>query len=201
MAHAFPALTRRHCHRLLGAAALGGLLPALGACAAGSGGGAPGYTVSRQRLNEWLARSFPVTRGLLGGLAELTLASPRLNLLPASNRIATALDLVLVERLSGTRHTGGLDLDCGLRLDLPEGVVRMADVQVNRLSIDRLPPAQQALVSQVAPGIAEQLLQNLVLYRVPAEQLALARNLGWTHTALRVLPDGLRIEPGPEVAR
>ena len=106
-----------------------------------------------------------------------------------------------VERLAGTRHTGALDLDCGLRFDLAEGVVRMVDVQVNRLSIDRLPPAQQALVSQVAPGIAEQLLQNLVLYRVPAEQLALARSLGWTHTALRVLPDGLRIEPGPAVAR
>ena len=199
MAPAASAPTRRHFQRLLGAAALGGLLPTLGACAAGSG--APGYTVSRQRLNELLAHSFPVTRGLLGGLAELTLSSPRLNLLPASNRIATAFDLALVERLAGTRHTGALDLDCGLRFDLAEGVVRMVDVQVNRLSIDRLPPAQQALVQQYAPGIAQQLLKNLVLYRVPAEQLALARNLGWTHAALRVLPDALRIELGPTAPR
>ena len=75
MAPAASAPTRRHFQRLLGAAALGGLLPTLGACAAGSG--APGYTVSRQRLNELLAHSFPVTRALLGGLAELTLTAPR----------------------------------------------------------------------------------------------------------------------------
>ena len=72
--------------RLLGllAAALITLFPGLSACAAGSGG-MPGYTVSQQRLNELLARQFPVTRNLLGGLADLTLSSPRLGLLPASN--------------------------------------------------------------------------------------------------------------------
>jgi hypothetical protein len=189
-------LNRRHCHQLLGAAALGALFPGLTACAAG-GGGMPGYTVSHQRLNELVARSFPVTRPLVGGLADLTLSSPRLGLLPASNRIATAFDLGLAERIAGTRYSGGIDLDYGLRFDMQEGAVRMADVRVNRLAIDQLPRAQQQLVSRYAPGIAEQLLQNMVLYRLPAEQMALARNLGWTGAALRVLPEGLRIDMGP----
>ncbi len=189
-------LNRRHCHQLLGAAALGALFPGLTACAAG-GGAMPGYTVSQQRLNELVARSFPVTRPLVGGLADLTLSSPRLGLLPASNRIATAFDLGLAERIAGTRYSGGIDLDYGLRFDMQEGAVRMADVRVNRLAIDQLPRAQQQLVSRYAPGIAEQLLQNMVLYRLPAEQMALARNLGWTGAALRVLPEGLRIDMGP----
>ncbi|HOP90385.1 MAG TPA: hypothetical protein PLF19_09200, partial [Ottowia sp.] len=71
MTENLPMLNRRHCHRLLGAAALITLFPGLSACAAGSGG-MPGYTVSQQRLNELLARQFPVTRNLLGGLADLT---------------------------------------------------------------------------------------------------------------------------------
>lgn len=33
--------------------------------------------------------------------------------------------------------------------------------------------------------------------RLPAEQMALARNLGWGNAALRVLPQGLRIDMGP----
>lgn len=190
-----PALTRRQSHRLLGAAALGVLLPSLSACAA-SGGGLPGYTVSQQRLNELLARQFPVTRSF-AGLADMTLASPRLGLLPASNRIATALDLAVSERLTGTRYSGGMDVDYGLRFDLQEGAVRMADVRVNRLLVDQLPRAQQQLVAQYAPGIVEQLLQHVVLYRLPAEQMALARNLGWGSAALRVLPEGLRIDMAP----
>ena len=186
-------LSRRRCARLGGAALLSALLPALSACASG-GPGPLGHTVSQQRLNQLLAAAFPVTRSF-AGLAELTLQSPRLGLLPASNRVSTAFDLVLSERIAGTRYTGGMDLDSGLRFDLAEGTVRMADVKVNRLTVDQLPPAQQRLVSQYAPGIAEQLLQNMVLYRLPAEQMALARNLGWTGAALRVLPGGLLIEP------
>ena len=200
MTENLPMLNRRHCHRLLGAAALITLFPGLSACAAGRGG-MPGYTVSQQRLNELLARQFPVTRNLLGGLADLTLSSPRLGLLPASNRVSTMFDLGLTERLAGSRYSGGMDLDYGLRLDLQEGAVRMADVRVNRLTIDQLPRAQQQLVSQYAPDIAGRLLSDMVLYRLPAEQLALARNMGWGAAALRVLPDGLRIDMGPAGTR
>ena len=200
MTENLPMLNRRHCHRLLGAAALITLFPGLSACAAGRGG-MPGYTVSQQRLNELLARQFPVTRNLLGGLADLTLSSPRLGLLPASNRISTMFDLGLTERLAGSRYSGGMDLDYGLRLDLQEGAVRMADVRVNRLTIDQLPRAQQQLVSQYAPDIAGRLLSDMVLYRLPAEQLALARNMGWGAAAVRVLPDGLRIDMGPAGTR
>ena len=199
MTENLPMLNRRHCHRLLGAAALITLFPGLSACAAGSG--MPGYTVSQQRLNELLARQFPVTRNLLGGLADLTLSSPRLGLLPASNRVSTMFDLGLTERLAGSRYSGGMDLDYGLRLDLQEGAVRMADVRVNRLTIDQLPRTQQQLVSKYAPDLAGRLLSDMVLYRLPAEQLALARNMGWGAAALRVLPDGLRIDMGPAGTR
>ncbi|MDO5692481.1 MAG: hypothetical protein Q4G70_08360 [Pseudomonadota bacterium] len=191
------ATNRRDGLRLLGALALSGLLPAgLTACASGGGTNPAGYTVSRLRLNELLATRFPVTRSF-AGLAELTLQSPRLNLLPASNRVATALDLALSERIGNTRYTGGMDLDCGLRLDLREGAVRMSDVRVNRLMIDQLPRAQQLLLSQYAPAVAERLLSDMVLYHLPAEHLALARNLGLGTAALRVLPEGLRIEMVP----
>lgn len=190
--------TRRQAQRLLGSALAALLLPGLSACAGTPGGdGTRSYTLSQERLKALIARQFPYTRSF-SGLAELSLVSPRLNLLPASNRLATAFDLVLTERLTGTRHTGGLDLDYGLRFDAGEGAIRMADVRVNRLALDRLPRAQQQLVAQYAPRIAEQLLADLVVYRFPAEQLALARNLGLAVGALRVLPDGLRVELMPQ---
>lgn len=191
-------LTRRHWHALGAGGLLAALMPSLAACA---GSGAPrSQLLSRQRLNELLARQFPYTREF-SGLAELTLTSPRLSLMPASNRLATALDLAFTERITGQRYNGALDLDYGLRFDAREGAIRMADARVNRLDIDRLPREQQRLVSLIAPRLLEQLLAHLVIYRFAPEQLALARNLGLGVGALRVLPEGLQIELLPQGLR
>ena len=45
------------------------------------------------------------------------------------------------------------------------------------------------------------LLDDLVLYRVPADQLALARNLGLAPGAPRVTPEGLRVDLLPQGLR
>ncbi len=193
------AITRRRCHVLGVGILMTSLVPSLSACAAGSDG-VRTQLLTQQRLNELVARQFPYTHSL-GGLAELSLRSPRLSLLPASNRLATAFDLVLSENIAGTRYTGGMDLDYGLRFDAPTGAIRMADVRVNQLRIDQLPRAQQQLISQYAPRIAEQLLADLVIYRFPSEQLELARNLGLAVGALQVTREGLSIEMRPQGLR
>lgn len=193
------AFTRRRCHALGAAFLIIGLAPGLGACAAGNGG-VRTQLLTQQRLNELLAGQFPYTRSL-GGLAELSLRSPRLGLLPASNRLTTACDLVLSENIARTRYSGGMDLDYGLRFDAQAGAIRMADVRVNQLRIDQVPRAQQQLISQYAPRIAEQLLADLVIYRFPPEQLELARNLGLAVGALQVTREGLSIEMLPQGLR
>ena len=194
-------ITRRRCQALAAGAVLGSLIPSLSACATATGiDGVRTQLLSRQRLNELLARQFPYTRSF-GGLVDLSLQSPRLSLLPASNRLATAFDLVVTERIARSRFTGGMDLDYGLRFDAREGAIRMADARVNQLRIDQVPRAQQPLVSQYAPRIAEQLLADLVIYRFPPEQLELARNLGLTVGALQVTREGLRVEMLPQALR
>ena len=195
-------MTRQGVLRLLAGAGLAALLPPLTACAA-AGNAANALrtiTLSQAKLNELVAKRFPYTR-TFSGLAELSLQSPRLRLLPQDNRLGTALDLVVAERLTGSRYSGGIDLDYGLRFDDQEGAIRMTDVKVNRIAVDQVPPAQRQLISQYAPRAAETLLSNMVLYRIPDEYLSMARNLGWVVSTLRVQPDGLRIELGPQGAR
>ena len=190
---------RRTVHRWLQGAAAAVLMPSLGACAAGSEA-LRTITLSQAKLNELLAKQFPYTRNF-SGLVDLSLLSPRLRLLPQTNRLGTAMDLAVSERLTGSRYTGGLDLDYGLRFDQQEGAIRMTDVKVNQLAVDRVPPAQRQLIAQYAPRAAEALLSNVALYRIPEEYLGMARSLGWVVSALRVLPEGLRIELGPQGAR
>ena len=195
-------MTRQGVLRLLAGTGLAALLPPLTACAA-AGNAANALrtiTLSQAKLNALVAKRFPYTRNF-SGLADLSLQSPRLRLLPQDNRLGTALDLVVAERLTGSRYSGGIDLDYGLRFDDQEGAIRMTDVKVNRIAVDQVPPAQRQLISQYAPRAAETLLSNMVLYRIPDEYLSMARNLGWVVSTLRVQPDGLRIELGPQGAR
>ena len=197
-----PKITRRHTQRLLAGCALAALLPPLGACAAGgqAANALRTMTLSQAKLNELVAARFPYQRDF-SGLAVLSLQSPRLRLLPQTNRLGTALALVVSERLTGSRFTGGLDLDYGLRFDDKEGAIRMADVKVNRVDVDQVPPAQRQLLTQYGPRAAQALLSDMVLYRIPEEYLGMARNLGWAVSALKVLPEGLRIELGPQGVR
>lgn len=181
-------------------ALLAGCVPALLAGCGGLAGGLGSETLSERRLGEALAAAFPYTRDF-GGLVSLTLQNPRLRLLPQANRLGTALDLQVAERITGRRFGGGMDLDYGLRFDAGAGAVRMADVHVERLAIDGLPAASRALVERYAPRLAELLLDDLVLYRLSEQRLALARQLGVGVSALRVLPDGLRIEMAPQGQR
>ena len=150
-------------------------------------------TVSRQRLQDGIARAFPVQRSL-AGLVELSLQAPTLTLLPQTNRLGLALDWVLAESLDGRRLTGRMALDFGLRYDAEQGVIRMVDVQVRQLDADALNATQRAWVARLAPPLLGQLLSGQVLYRVPPEPLAQARQRGLQVRALQVLPDGLRID-------
>lgn len=184
---------------LLRGALAAGLAPALAGCA-GVGGALGDSVLSQQRLGELLAQAFPYARDL-SGLIELKLANPRLRLLPQSNRLGTALDVQVAERVTGRRFTGGMDMDYGLRFDAGAGAVRLADVRVHRLDIDALPTSARSLVSQYAPRLAELLLADFVLYRIPEQRLALARQLGAGVSALRVRPDGLHIQMAPQSLR
>lgn len=193
-----PALSRRRCLQWLPVVLGGGLLA--GCAGAGTPGGMPDRVLSAQTLGQLVARAFPYTHSV-SGLADLTLQNPKLRLLPERNRLGTGVDLMLAERLTGSRVSGGMDLDYGLRFDANAGAVRMTDVRVNRLAVNQLPPQYQSLLSQYAPPLAEQLLDDFALYRFPDNQLALARNLGLVVSALRVEPDGLHIALAPEGLR
>ena len=189
----FGPLRRRRLLQALLATGVPGLLAACGGLPPGLGD----QVLSEQRLAQLLAQGFPYVRAF-GGLVELTMLNPRLRLLPQENRFGTALDLGVAERVTGRRFSGGMDMDYGLRFDAGEGAIRLTDVRVNRLDIDQLPVSSRPLVAQYAPRLAELLLADFVLYRIPEQRLALARQLGVGVSALRVLPDGLRIEMAPQ---
>ena len=184
-------------NRRAAAAALGALL--LAGCA---GAGVPrSITLGEGELQAQLAKRFPMQRSLFDAF-ELQLSDPVLRLDAQANRLATELTLRASERASGRSLQGRLAMDYGLRWEPADGSVRLVRPRIESLQLDDVPglsPRRAERVQRLGSALAERLLDDLVLYRVAAERLAMPLSAGYQPGALRVTPDGLEItiEPLP----
>ncbi|GAB2457297.1 hypothetical protein GCM10027082_04840 [Comamonas humi] len=180
--------------------ALGVLLVLAGLCGAAQAASGPGersISISRQQLQQAVSSRFPLARSWQG-LVVLQLDRAQVQLQPEANRLQTVVDLSVTEKLLGTRYPGRMQLDFGLRFDEAGASIRMHPVTVQQLHLDGVPSEYQALFQAQAPRLAEQVLDNLVLYQLPESQKMLLDGLGYGVRRFEVLPDGLRVVLGPK---
>ncbi len=159
-------------------------------------GGPRVITLSEADLARALDRQFPF-EGRLLELIDLHVQAPRLRLLPEANRIATDLEVSIGERVLHGGYRGELSLDYGLRYEPSDQSVRLSQVRVQRLRFGNLPAGLQAVVDRIGPLVAEQLLQDLSIYRFTAEDLHAARGRGYEPGAVDVTPRGVEITLSP----
>jgi hypothetical protein len=166
-------------------------------------GGPRVITLDERELARLLARAFPLNRRVLD-LLDLQLAAPQLQLRPDRHRLAVSLTLQAQERWRGGRGRGELAFDCALRYDAADATLRLAQVQVQRIDFtaggegsgstawDAL-AAQPGLAQRIGRILAEQLLENLVVYRVAADRLASLRRQGFEPAAVDITEHGVEI--------
>ena len=145
--------------RALGAAALAGAALALFGC---NGFGPRTVELSQARLQELVARHFPVDKRLLDAF-DVTLDSPGVALQPEANRISVEMSL----RAHGggpiqTRLSGSLLVSEGLRFEPSDNTIRLVDVQVERFVIDGLPASWQRQLDRLGKPLARGLLEDQV---------------------------------------
>ncbi len=149
--------------------------------------------VSQARLQELIARRFPVKKRLLEAI-DITVDLPRLTLRPESNRISVELALIAGNAGAATSNmTGSLRVTEGLRFEPSDNTVRMVDVQVERFVIDGLPPVWQRELDRVGKPLAKALLDDAVLYALRPQDIAGLEDFGVRPGDLRVTDSGLRI--------
>jgi hypothetical protein len=172
--------------------ASGLILARTSAWAVSQADGPSGHKVSKAQLQRAVAERFPL-RYPVGGLLAIDLEAPRLRLLPALNRLRTALVVQASGPALGRRYTGAFDLDFGLRYMAHDQTIRAYQLRVNALRFADLPPGPAALLARYGPTLAEQSLQDVVLHQLRPEELALPDGLGLQPDSLTVTVDGLMI--------
>ncbi len=154
------------------------------------------FNITPAQLQQALMGRFPNTQRV-GELLELQLLAPRLSLLPATNRLATELDMQLVERLTGGQYKGSLAVDYGLRFEPSDNSLRMTGLAVRRVSIAGLAEPYQALLGRQVPRVIERLLADYPLHRFPDKDLALLSSLGLEPGEIKVTSNGLSVSLQP----
>ena len=174
------------------ASAMALTLPAGGFAAPGS----KTVTIAQDQLQATIGKRFPYQQKLADVL-DLKILSPRLALLPDTNRIGTELDLNLLERIGGRTYTGTMALDYGLRFEASDKSVRMTGVRVSSVKLNNVPEPFNEAISRHMPRLAEQLLNNYALHTFSEQDMMLVSGLGFEPGEIKVTPEGLRVTLDP----
>jgi hypothetical protein len=155
--------------------------------------------VDKGRLDAAIARRFPYERSWLG-FFDVRVTAPQLRLMPERNRIATDVELSLVERFSGRELRGALSFESGLRYEPGDATLRLAQVSVDRFALAGLPDALMSQTGPLGSLLATQLLEGAVLYQLTDAQKASLHSMGVQPGEMHVTAQGLSIDLVPAPA-
>jgi hypothetical protein len=159
-------------------------------------GGPRVMTFTESDLARLLEQHGPFEKRLLDVL-DVRINRPSVHLLPESNRLSTELELVTTERMSRKTYPGRISVDYALRYDEAAQAIRMTQVRVNKLQIDNLPSPGKTGLTRLGALIAEQLLDDAVLYRFKPSDLKNAEGYGVKPGAVTVTSRGVEVTLAP----
>jgi hypothetical protein len=155
-------------------------------------GGPRAVVLSRERLQGIVERQFPRQQRLFDFI-DITVARPALRLLPERNRIATDLDLVATERLSGRTARGTLALDYALRYEPSDASLRLSQVHVQQAILELGSVSLSPEGARLGALLAERLLDDFALYRADEGRLKQLQRAGVTAAEIVVTSDGIEL--------
>ena len=128
---------------------------------------------------------------------DVRINRPTVRLIPETNRLSSSFDVAATERISRTTLNGKIALDYALRYDEAEKAIRMTNVRVNDFRLNDVSPEKAKGVRNLGSLIAEQLLENLVVYRFKPNDLRNAEGKGYRPGAVTVTSRGVEVTLAP----
>ena len=169
-----------------------GGLASLGGCANGPAG-LRNIELPRDKLLSALTSQFPVERRLLQ-FFDVALSAPTLQLLAQDNRIKTGFDVSVGETLLTHKvFKGSLAFASGVRYEASDHTIRLAHVGVEKFEVAGVPDAINGRLQAIGSLLAETLLNNMSIYKMPENISTLADTLGVAPSELKVTDTGLAV--------
>ena len=152
--------------------------------------------ISESQLTVLMARQFPMERKVME-VIDLNITNPVLTLMPESNRVGTELDVTAIDRLFGSTALGHVKLDYRLRFQASDHTIRMSEVRVRELLLSSGSNNLHGAAQRIGGLVAENALENLVLYRMKPAQADEMDRLNLVASPITVTPQGLHMSVSP----
>jgi len=165
-------------------------LLALGGCAGLLG--PPTVTLSEAEIGRLMERNFPIDRTLLD-IFDVSVDAPRVRLLPEANRLAAIVGVRARNRLFALGWQGQIDFDAALRWEPADQTVRLSQVRVRDLALVDPGAFNRNTVERLGAALAERVLEDSAIYRLPAQRAAQLREKGYQPASVNVTWQGLEI--------
>ena len=153
--------------------------------------------ISESQLTLLMARQFPIQRKVME-VIDLDITNPVLTLIPQGNRVGTELDVTAVDRLFGNSAAGHVKLDYGLRFQASDHTIRMTEVRVRELTLASGSNNLHGAAQRLGGLVAENALENLVIYRMKPAQADEMDRLGLVASPITLTPQGLHMSVSPK---
>jgi hypothetical protein len=148
--------------------------------------------ISQADVQRALRQVFPKEQRLLE-LFDVSLQSPQIEFLPERNRIAAVLDLRASTRLLPGHWQGRLSFDSELRWNPADQTLRLQQVRVHDLALSDAAGAARSAPERLGAALAERVLEDLAIYRLPAERGLELQRRGVTLGDVAVVSDGIEL--------
>lgn len=148
--------------------------------------------ISQADLDCALRQAFPKEQRLLE-LFDVSLQAPQIELLPERNRIAAVLDLRASTRFVQGSWQGRLSFDSELRWSAADQTLRLQQVRVHDLALNDPSGAARSAPERLGAALTERVLEDLAIYRLPAERGLELQRRGVTPGGVAVGNDGIEV--------
>ena len=159
-------------------------------------GGPRTVTFDEAQIGAMLSRQFPVQRRVME-LFDVDIAAPSLKMIPERNRLLGDFALVSTDRLSRRPVRGRLVLESALRYEPADQSVRLVQVRVQQVELEAVAPSGgsslPSAAQRAAAAVAEQLLEDFAIYRIPPQRIEALRTAGFRPGAVTVTARGVEV--------
>jgi hypothetical protein len=175
--------------KLLGCALL---VLLLGACVLGL----RDITLSEAELQALIERHV-AKQHRVAEVIDLTLERPQIRLLPDRNRIASALDITALERISGRTLRGSLSAEHTLRYEPADTTLRIAQLRVQDFKLDLGAGALTGTAARLSAVFVERALEDAVVWRASESQREALSRAGVQRATIQVTARGVEVKFSP----
>jgi hypothetical protein len=150
----------------------------------------PRFTVSKDQLQQVVAKRFPM-RYPVAGLLDLAVQAPEILLLPEKNRLGATMQVEASGAALNRKQTGTFEVEFALRYEVSDRTLRATALRFKRLDFPGLRPEASQMLNLYGQALSEKALLEVALHQLRPQDLAMADAMGMQPGSITVTDKGL----------